>query len=132
MYASVRIAACLLTAACYLQSGRSLSSCCAQSIATNVAATTTRVTNESNPIQLENQHPGARDWQLTRVRLDSGGFRSPWIEGYCSRQSVKAGETIDIFVSTKPVRQFRVEFFRMGLLRWAWRSAHENGQFGTW
>ncbi len=77
------------------------------------AATATKVTNESNPIQLENQYPGARDWQLTRVRLDSGGFRSPWIEGYCSRQSVKAGETIDIYVSTNPARQFQVEFFRM-------------------
>ena len=46
--------------------------------------------------------PGATDWQLTRVRADGGGFRSPWIEGYCSKQSVKAGETIDIMVSTRP------------------------------
>ena len=114
MYVSVRIAACLLIAACYLQGGRSLSSCCAQSIAANFVATAPKVTNESNPIQLENQYPGARDWQLTRVRLDSGGFRSPWIEGYCSRQSVKAGETIDIYVSTNPARQFKVEFFRLG------------------
>ncbi len=43
-----------------------------------------------------------------------GGFRSPWIEGYCSRQSVKAGESIDLMVSTDPPRPFRVEVFRMG------------------
>ncbi|MEZ6040370.1 MAG: DUF6605 domain-containing protein [Planctomycetaceae bacterium] len=67
-----------------------------------------------NPVVIENRLPGARDWQLTRVRLDAGGFRSPWIEGYCSRQSVKAGEQIDIMVSTNPVRKFSVEFFRMG------------------
>ncbi|MCC6507881.1 MAG: hypothetical protein IT423_02150, partial [Pirellulaceae bacterium] len=34
-----------------------------------------------NPIQIENQQPGSTDWQLTRVRLDSGQFRSTWIEG---------------------------------------------------
>jgi hypothetical protein len=114
MYASARVFVRLLTLACYLQSGGALSSCCAQSVATNAATITTQATTESNPIQRENRHSGARDWQLTRVRLDSGGFRSPWIEGYCSRQSVQAGETIDIFVSTNPVRQFKVEFLRMG------------------
>jgi len=114
MYSSVRVFVCLLAATYCLQGERSLSLCCAQSTATNGLATTTKVTSSSNSIQLENQYPGARDWQLTRVRLDSGGFRSPWIEGYCSRQSVKAGETIDIFVSTNPLRQFKAEFFRMG------------------
>ena len=68
----------------------------------------------SNPIVAENQKPGTTDWQLTRVRPDKDGFRSPWIEGYCSKQSVKAGETIDIMVSTDPPRPFRVEIFRMG------------------
>jgi hypothetical protein len=62
----------------------------------------------------ENRRPGALDWQLTRVRVDKDGFRSPWIEGYCSRQSVKAGESLDIFVSTAPARPFRIEVFRLG------------------
>jgi hypothetical protein len=63
----------------------------------------------------ENAKAGALDWQLTRVRLDkTGGFRSPLIEGYCSRQSVKAGESIDIFVSTKPPARFHIEIFRTG------------------
>src|SRR5262245_5871646 len=53
-------------------------------------------------IARENSQLGALDWQLTRVRADREGFRSPWIEGYCSKQSVKAGETIDIMVSTRP------------------------------
>ena len=54
-------------------------------------------------IERENAKPGATDWQLTRIRLDSrDGFRSPWIEGYCSKQSVKPGETIEIMVSTDP------------------------------
>ncbi len=67
-----------------------------------------------NPIQMENKHQGATDWQLTRVRLDAGQFRSTWIEGYCSKQSVKAGESIDIMVSTRPTRAFKLEIFRMG------------------
>ncbi|MFO0946215.1 MAG: hypothetical protein U1D30_09755 [Planctomycetota bacterium] len=62
----------------------------------------------------ENEKPGALDWQLTRVRVDGKGFRSPWIEGYCSKQSVQAGETIDIMVSTNPPRRFQIEIFRMG------------------
>ncbi|WP_390836045.1 N,N-dimethylformamidase beta subunit family domain-containing protein [Tautonia plasticadhaerens] len=62
----------------------------------------------------ENARPGAVDWQLTRVRPDADGFRSPWIEGYCSKQSVAAGESIDLMVSTDPPRPFTVEVFRMG------------------
>lgn len=77
-------------------------------LATSVVAVT-------HPIQTENRRPGAADWQLTRVRLDSReGMRSPFIEGYCSRQSVKAGETLDIMVSTDPPSKFQIEIFRTG------------------
>src|SRR5260221_127686 len=63
----------------------------------------------------ENRRPGALDWQLTRVRLDKQtGIRAPAIEGYCSRQSVLAGESLDIFVSTNPASRFIVEVFRTG------------------
>jgi hypothetical protein len=65
-------------------------------------------------IRAENARPGTRDWQLTRVRVDKDGYRSPWIEGYCSNQSVQAGETLDIMVSTDPPRRFGIELFRMG------------------
>ena len=68
-----------------------------------------------NPIQSENAKPGATDWQLTRMRLDkSEGFRSPFIEGYCSRQSVRVGEPLDVFVSTSPAARFKIEIFRTG------------------
>jgi len=70
---------------------------------------------EMNLIQQENARPGSNDWQLTRMKLDkSGGFRSPVIEGYASRQSVKAGEIIDFKVSTRPVSRFKIEIFRTG------------------
>jgi len=68
----------------------------------------------SEVIVAENAKSGATDWQLTRVRVDSQKYRSPWIEGYCSRQSVSTGESIDIMVSTDPPSPFRIEIFRMG------------------
>ena len=72
------------------------------------------VSNASNPVVLENQLPGSSDWQLTRVRVDGSRYRSTWIEGYCSKQSVRVGETIDIKVSTSPARSYRLEVFRTG------------------
>ena len=70
---------------------------------------------QPNLIAQENRKPGARDWQLTRIRLDSrGGFRSSDIEGYCSKQSVAAGEKLDIMVSTRDPVEYTVEIFRTG------------------
>ena len=80
----------------------------------SIAAADDRHHPESNLVVDENRLPGATDWQLTRVRADGGGYRSPWIEGYCSRQSVEAGENIDIMVSTEPPQPFQIEIFRMG------------------
>jgi len=69
---------------------------------------------QSSIIRDENSKPGALDWQLTRVRLDKDNYRSAWIEGYCSKQSVLAGESIDIMVSTDPPVKFKIEIFRTG------------------
>lgn len=69
-----------------------------------------------NPILAENAREGSLDWQLTRVRIDNGatGYRGAAIEGYASRQSVKAGQSITFFVSTKPASRFELEIFRTG------------------
>jgi hypothetical protein len=83
--------------------------------ALKTGAAETPKSGQSSLIRSENQKPGATDWQLTRVRLDrSQGFRSPLIEGYCSHQSVEAGQTITFHVSTNPPARFTVEIFRMG------------------
>ncbi len=67
-----------------------------------------------NLIKAENTKPGV-SFQLTRMMPDSAkSFRTSLIEGYCSRQSIKAGEKLDIFVSTKPVANFTIDIFRMG------------------
>jgi hypothetical protein len=66
-------------------------------------------------IRDENNKPGTRDWQLTRVRIEpKSKHRSPWIEGYCSHQSVEAGNSLRIMVSTNPPASYRIEIFRTG------------------
>jgi len=73
-------------------------------------------TPKRNVIQIENAKPGSNDWQLTRVKLDKGmaSFRTSLIEGYCSHQSVQAGDTLKIMVSTAPAAKFKIEIFRTG------------------
>src|SRR5258707_8871225 len=68
----------------------------------------------SDLIRRENSKPGA-DWQLTNVKLDGRNqFRTRLIEGYCSHQSIEAGQSTQIMVSTNPPGKFEIEFFRMG------------------
>src|SRR5688572_20820459 len=55
---------------------------------------------KSNRIRTENERPGTTDWLLTNTRIDPATkYRCPWIEGYCSRTSLRAGETLEIMVS---------------------------------
>ena len=68
-----------------------------------------------NVIVRENAKPGTRDWMLTKTQIDPATkYRCPWIEGFCSRTSVKAGETIAFHVSTNPPSPFTIEIFRTG------------------
>ena len=75
----------------------------------------------SDLIKRENAKPGTRDWLLTRTRTAPGKInsillngRSQVIEGYCSANSVRAGEKLQIMVSTKPASNFKLEIFRTG------------------
>ena len=66
-------------------------------------------------IRRENERPGTRDWMLQKTKVDpKTKYRCPWIEGYCSRTSVAAGEKLDIFVSTNPASKFSIDIYRMG------------------
>jgi hypothetical protein len=69
----------------------------------------------SGIIAAENALPGTSDWMLTKCEVDpKTKYRSPWIEGFASRTSVRAGESIRFFVSTNPASPCRIELFRMG------------------
>ena len=68
-----------------------------------------------NRIAEENAKPGTRDWMLTNTRIDPATkWRCPWIEGFSSHTRVRAGDTIQFFVSTNPASDFTVEIYRLG------------------
>ena len=77
-------------------------------------------TAQSNPIQIENAKPGSTDWLLTKVvRHDDEIYELGWhrrrgIEAYASHTSIKAGEKLDVHVSTYPVNKYAVSIYRMG------------------
>jgi hypothetical protein len=64
-----------------------------------------------NPIEAENQRPGTRAWINTSAAVDPRR-RSPAIEGYCTRTSYRAGDTVQVCVSS--TAPFTVEFYRLG------------------
>ncbi len=66
-------------------------------------------------VRSENEKPGTQDWQLKNTRIDpTTKYRCPWIEGYCSHTSVRAGEKIRFHVSTNPSSAFTMDIYRMG------------------
>ncbi|MDA0811547.1 MAG: hypothetical protein O3C21_04005 [Verrucomicrobia bacterium] len=67
----------------------------------------------SGLIAKENAKPGTRDWMLARPKVDASN-RCPWIEGYCSRTSVMAGEALTFHVSTRPAASFVMDIYRLG------------------
>src|SRR5437016_1363970 len=73
------------------------------------------VLGKTDLIRRENEKAGTRDWMLTNTRVDlKTKYRCLWIEGYCSRTSVRAGERISFHVSTNPPSPFTLEIYRMG------------------
>ena len=77
---------------------------------------------KSDLIQRENAKLGTRDWLLTKTRTVPGKINNypdsmgvvRWIEGYCSANSVRAGEKLQIMVSANPESAFKLEIFRTG------------------
>src|SRR5690349_3072507 len=64
----------------------------------NPAASTAQ-SRRPEAIRTENLKAGTQDWLLQKTRIDPATkYRCPWIEGYCSRTSVRPGESIEIFV----------------------------------
>jgi hypothetical protein len=66
-------------------------------------------------IRAENERLGTTDWQLKTVHIDPWTrYRSPGIDGYCSRTSLRAGEKLQIMVSTNPPSAFLIDVYRLG------------------
>jgi hypothetical protein len=66
-------------------------------------------------IRHENEKPGTTSWLLENTRVDPPTkYRCPWIEGYVSHTSIRAGEKLSIFVSTNPPSPFVIDIYRLG------------------
>src|SRR5262245_47122798 len=78
-------------------------------------AALTGVSAREEVIRAENDRLGTTDWILNNTRVDpQTKYRCPWIEGYCSRTSVRPGETIEFKVSTNPPSAIPTDLYRMG------------------
>jgi len=105
-----------------------LGGCAATEGGGGAAGTITK--RKADLIRDENEKPGAKDWMLTKPAVDHAvKYRCPWIEGYFSRSSVRAGETITLHVSTNPESKFAVDLYRMGYYGGA--GARHIGNLGT-
>ncbi|HEX3449814.1 MAG TPA: N,N-dimethylformamidase beta subunit family domain-containing protein [Isosphaeraceae bacterium] len=98
---------------------RILKTAAAGSLVSALHCTDSRAQNKSTAdcdrIPRENELPGTRDWMTTKVAVDpKTRYRSPWIEGFASRTSVRPGESITLYVSTNPPSNFRVQIYRLG------------------
>jgi len=70
---------------------------------------------DADRIRKENARQGTRDWMLTSTRVDPATkYRCPWVEGYCSAASVRAGDKLSVFVSTDPPSPFTIDVYRTG------------------
>jgi len=87
-------------------------------VAGSVTLSTTNVVDaatQQGAIAAENKQPGTLDWMLQNTKIDPDTkFRSPAIEGYCSHTRIRAGETIQFFVSTNPASTYTLDIYRLG------------------
>jgi len=77
-----------------------------------------------NPVVAENQKRGTAQWQLQYTEFDYSaawqgyplirGLRSPAVEGFASRTSVAAGESVDFKISTDRETRVLIDIYRMG------------------
>jgi hypothetical protein len=73
------------------------------------------VSRQRDLIRAENEKGGTTDWLLTKTRVDpKAKYRCPSVEGYCSRNSLRAGETLEIMVSANPASAVSVDIYRLG------------------
>ncbi|MBA4066887.1 MAG: hypothetical protein C0501_24905 [Isosphaera sp.] len=80
-----------------------------------LAAAGGQAARPKNPVAAENDRDGTTDWQLTYVKFDAKAkYRQSLIEGYCTRTSVAAGESVGFCVSADPASAFTIDVYRLG------------------
>lgn len=91
----------------------------ATGLASSLGPLSARPEDTSHPrrdlLRAENEKAGTTNWLLEKTRVDpKTKYRCPWIEGYCSHTSIRAGETLSIMVSTNPPSSFVLDLYRLG------------------
>ena len=81
-------------------------------VLTPLAGLAGTVPQKKGLIATENQKEGTTEWQLTYVRTET--WRSKSIEGYCSKTSVRSGESLDIFLNAASSTDIAIDIYRMG------------------
>ena len=74
---------------------------------------------EENSVVNENKNAGTTTWLINVPEKhcdypDHQYCRRPQIEGFCSRASYFAGDTLNIFISTTPATMYTIDIYRMG------------------
>lgn len=74
---------------------------------------------KENVIVMENRQEGTTSWLINVPEKhcdtpDHQFCRRPQIEGYCSKDSYLAGDTLKIFISTDPASAYTIDLYRMG------------------
>ena len=78
------------------------------------------LSGQENAIVRENKKPGSTNWllfnydQVIAPGRDELWKREKGVEGFCSHPTIKAGETLKVYVSTEPAAPFKIDFYRMG------------------
>lgn len=68
----------------------------------------------NNPTYFENQQPGTLNWQIALggySRSDDGSLQ---IKGYASAASINIGESINFYITVKPVQSYTIDVYRVG------------------
>jgi hypothetical protein len=96
----------------------------AGSSAAAVAAAGAQTPRRDNPIVAENRKPGTTHWQLQYTQFEYPaalqamplirGLRSIAVEGFASRASAAAGESIEFKISTSAAANVLIDIYRMG------------------
>src|SRR5687767_15748857 len=74
----------------------------------------------SGAIAEENRKPGTQDWLLknlqpVEVKQNDDHFgRRPAVEAFCSHASIRAGQTLTVYVSTDPASKYKADVYRLG------------------
>ncbi|HYR86499.1 MAG TPA: Ig-like domain-containing protein [Terriglobia bacterium] len=71
--------------------------------------------SNANPIVVENQQAGSRNWQMWQIPgTRPGDDVGKQIKGYASATSVNKGESITFYVTVTPAQTFTMDVYRIG------------------